>query len=102
MSTTRDYRDYVIEQLNYLDHVTCRPMMGEYLLYYDGILFGGIYDNRLLIKIVPNNQQYNLPEALPYKGAKMMYQIEDLDDQNQLREIILETCKNLPAKKVKS
>ena len=55
MATTKDYRDFILEQLNLLDNITCKSMMGEYLLYYNGLLFGGIYDDRLLIKIVDSN-----------------------------------------------
>lgn len=69
MATTKDYRDYVIEQLSILDNIVCRPMMGEYLLYCDGKLFGGIYDSRVLVKIVSSNKKYNMAEAIPYKGC---------------------------------
>lgn len=55
MSCTKEYRDYVLEQLARVPDVTCRPMMGEFLLYSEGVLFGGIYDDRLLVKIVPEN-----------------------------------------------
>lgn len=99
MPTTKDFRDFVTDQLSIVDDITCRPMMGEYLLYCDGILFGGIYDGRLLVKIVASNQKYHLPKAIPYKGARAMYQIEDLDDQDALKAIVLDTCKDLPAKK---
>ena len=34
MSTTKDYRDFILEQLNILDNITCKSMMGEYLVYY--------------------------------------------------------------------
>lgn len=50
MSSTKEYRDFILEQLRDLPGITCRPMMGEYLLYLDGVLFGGIYDDRLLVK----------------------------------------------------
>ena len=60
MATTKDYKDFVIEQLKILDNITCKPMMGEYILYYDGLLFGGIYDDRLLVKIIENNKKYNM------------------------------------------
>lgn len=50
MASTKEYRDYVLEQLNLLGDISYKPMMGEYLLYYRGVLFGGIYDDRLLIK----------------------------------------------------
>ncbi len=62
MSTSKEYKDFILEQLNLLDDITCRAMMGEYLLYYNGILFGGIYDDRLLIKIVSNNEKYHMEE----------------------------------------
>lgn len=99
MSTTKDYKEYVLEQLNSLGDITCRSMMGEYLLYYKGILFGGIYDNRVLIKIVPSNEKYNLKTEIPYNGAKPMYFIDDLDNVEIVNSIILDTCKSLPLKK---
>ena len=95
MATTKDYRDFILEQLKLLDNITCRSMMGEYLLYYNGILFGGIYDDRLLIKIVDSNKKYNMQEAIPYKNAKPMYLVDDVDNQEVLRNIILDTCKDL-------
>lgn len=99
MATTKDYRDFVLEQLSILDNINCRSMMGEYLLYYNGILFGGLYDGRLLVKIVESNKKYNMSEAIPYKGAKPMYFVEDIDNQETLRDIVVDTCKDLPIKK---
>ncbi len=99
MATTKDYRDFILEQLGLLDNITCRAMMGEYLLYYNGILFGGIYDSRLLVKIVGSNKKFNLKEAIPYQGAKPMYFVDDLDNRELLKEIVLETSKDLPIKK---
>ncbi len=95
MATTKDYRDFILEQLSLSDNITCKSMMGEYLLYYNGILFGGIYDDRLLIKIVDSNKKYNMQEAIPYKNAKPMYLVDDVDNQEVLRNIILDTCKDL-------
>ena len=54
MATTKDY---ALEQLDLLDNITIKSMMGEYLLYYNGILFGGIYDARLLVTIVDSNKK---------------------------------------------
>lgn len=99
MPTTKDYRDFILEQLGLLKNITCRAMMGEYLLYYDGILFGGIYDNRLLVKIVKSNKKYNMKEAIPYQGAKPMFFVDDLDNREFLKEVVLETCKDLPTKR---
>lgn len=95
MATTKDYRDFILEQLSLLYNITCKSMMGEYLLYYNGILFGGIYDDRLLVKIVDSNKKYNMQEAIPYKNAKPMYLVDDVDNQVILRNIILDTCKDL-------
>ena len=95
MATTKEYKLFIIEQLNLLDEITCKPMMGEYLLYYKDILFGGIYDDRLLVKIVDTNKQYNMKETIPYDGAKPMYLIDDVDNQEQLKEIVLNTYKGL-------
>ena len=99
MATTKDYKDFIIEQLNLLDNITCKSMMGEYLLYYNGILFGGIYDDRLLVKIVDNNKKYNMQESIPYKNAKPMYLVNDVDNMEVLKNIILDTCKDLKAQK---
>ena len=95
MATTKDYRDFILEQLNLLDNITCKSMMGEYLLYYNGILFGGIYDDRLLVKIVDNNKKYNMQESIPYESAKPMYLVYDVDNQEVLKDIVLDTCKGL-------
>ena len=95
MASTIEYKDYVLEQLSILDNISYKPMMGEYLLYYRDVLFGGIYDDRLLIKIVESNKKYNMQEAIPYDGAKPMYQIDNIDDQEELREIIINTYNDL-------
>ena len=95
MASTKEYRDYILEQLSLLDNITCKSMMGEYLLYYNGILIGGIYDDRLLVKIVDNNKKYNMQESIPYENAKPMYLVGDVDNQETIRDIVLDTCKGL-------
>ena len=95
MATTKDYRDFILEKLNLLDNITCKSMMGEYLLYYNGLLFGGIYDDRLLVKIVDSNKKYNMQESITYESAKPMYLVDDIDNQEVLRDIVLDTCKDL-------
>ena len=94
MATTKDYKDYVLEELNILDNIAYKPMMGEYLLYYNKVLFGGIYDNRLLIKKTNSNQKYHLSEVVPYTNAKKMYLL-DTDNKELLKDIILDTYKDL-------
>ena len=93
--STKEYKNFVLEQLRVLDLITYRPMMGEFLLYFDGILFGGIYDDRLLVKKVNTNKKYNMEEAIPYDGAKPMYLVSDLDDFELLKSIVLDTYNGL-------
>ncbi len=95
MATTKEYKDFILEQLCLLEDITCKSMMGEYLLYYNGTLFGGIYDNRLLVKIVGGNIKYNMQESIPYDGAKSMYLIDNVDNKEILKEIILDTYNGL-------
>ena len=95
MPSSKEYKDFILEQLSEIPNLTCRPMMGEFLLYSDGILFGGIYDDRLLVKIVSENSQYNMSTDLPYSGSKPMYLIEDIDDKQLLIKIIKSTINGL-------
>ena len=95
MATSKEYKDFILEQLCLLNNITCKAMMGEYLLYYNDVLFGGIYDNRLLVKIVDNNKKYNIQVQLPYESAKQMYLVDDVDNKELLKEVIIETCKGL-------
>ena len=98
MATSKEYKDFILEQLDLLDNITYKAMMGEFLLYYNNVLFGGIYDNRLLVKIVDTNKKYNMQEQIPYENAKSMYLVDDLDNKELLKEIIIETCKGLSNK----
>ena len=95
MASTKEYRDFILEQLSILDKVTYKLMMGEYLLYYNDLLFGGIYDDRLLVKKVDTNKEYEMQESIPYKGAKPMYLVDDVDNQDTLKDIVLDTCRGL-------
>lgn len=95
MASSKEYKDFIIEQLYSLDNITCKSMMGEYLLYYNDILFGGIYDNRLLVKIVASNKKYNMQESIPYPNAKPMYLVDNIDNEDILKDIILDTYNDL-------
>ena len=99
MATSKEYKDFILEQLDFLDNITCKAIMGEFLLYYNNVLFGGIYDNRLLVKIVDTNKKYSMQEQIPYETAKPMYLVDDVDNKELLKEIVIETCKGLPNKK---
>lgn len=99
--TSKKYKDFILEQLSLLDNITCRAMMDEFLLYYQGVLFGVIYDDRLLVKIVPNNKKYHMEKQLPYESAKPMYFAQEVDNKELLKEIVIETCKELQKPKSK-
>ena len=84
--STKEYKDFVLEQLDLLENITYKPMMGEYLLYYNNVLFGGVYDDRLLIKKVENNKKYNMKESIPYENAKPMY-LADTENKEQEAQV---------------
>ena len=101
MSSSKSYLEYVLEQLSGLGDVSYQSMMGEYILYYRGRIFGGIYDDRLLVKDTPSARRL-MPEApmeLPYPGAKEMLLVEELDDRAFLEKLLREMAKELPAGK---
>lgn len=89
MASTKEYFDFVLEQTQGVD-ITCKKMMGEYLLYANGVLFGGIYDDRLLIKPTQKAKALlpNAEYALPYEGAKPMLLCDFVDDGERLTETI--------------
>ena len=99
MSSTKEYKDFILDELSLLDNITYKPMMGEYLLYHKNILFGGIYDDRLLVKITNSNQKYHMEEVIPYPNAKPMFLIADIDNKEKLKEIVLDTYNDLIKKK---
>ena len=99
MATTKEYKDFILEQLDLLEDITCKPMMGEHLLYYQDLLFGGIYDNRFLIKIVEKNKKYHMQEQIPYETAKPMYLVDNVEHKEFLKTLIIETCQGLLSRK---
>lgn len=104
MASSKEYLDFVLEQLSDLDGITFRPMMGEYLLYVDGRLAGGVYDNRLLVKPVPSVAAYvgEPVYQLPYEGAKPMLFVENMDDRAWLAGLLRTMRDELPEPKKKT
>ena len=103
MASTKGYLEFVLEQLSGLDEIGSRAMMGEYILYYRGRIFGGIYDDRLLVKPVPAAVKL-LPDAdtaLPYEGAKEMLLVDYVDNREFLCELVDSMWEELPKKKKK-
>lgn len=103
MASTKAYLDYVLEQLSGLEDISFRAMMGEYVLYYQGKVFGGIYDNRFLVKPVPSAKALmpDAPSELPYDGAKEMLLVENIEDKAFLAELLQAMEKELPTPKKK-
>lgn len=103
MASSKEYLDFILEQLSALEEVTYRAMMGEYILYYRGKIVGGIYDNRFLVKPVRSAIEYmqNAAYELPYKGAKKMLLVEDVDHKEFLAELLTAMYDELPAPKAK-
>ena len=104
MSSDKNYLEYVLEQLSELEDISYRSMMGEYILYYKGRIFGGIYDDRFLVKPTKTAAAM-MPEAareLPYEGAKEMLLVENIDDREFLKELITAMADELPPLKKKT
>ena len=101
MASSKEYLDFILEQLSELEDVSCRAMMGEYIIYYRGKVVGGIYDDRFLVKptksavaMMPNAEM-----ELPYDGAKEMLLVDDVDNQEFLKELLEAMYPELPASK---
>ena len=94
MASSKEYLNYILDQLSLLDGITFRAMMGEFILYKNGKIFGGIYDDRFLVKPTKSALE-KLPDApreLPYKGATEMLLVEDVDNREFLRELVTAMC----------
>ena len=90
MASSKEYLDYILEQLSGLEDITYRAMMGEYIIYYKGRIIGGIYDDRFLVKPVKPAVSM-MPDAeyeLPYEGAKEMLLVDNTDDREFLKDLL--------------
>lgn len=103
MASTKEYLDFVLDQLEGLPEITYRKMMGEYILYYQGKIVGGIYDDRLLVKNVPSARAVmpDAPVELPYEGAAGMLMVEEVEDRALLRALFEALYRDLPSPKKK-
>ena len=103
MASSKEYLEFVLEQLSEIDDITYRAMMGEYIIYFRGKIIGGIYDDRFLVK--PTKSALALmPDAnkeLPYEGAKEMILVEDIDNRGFLKELFEAMYDELPTPKKK-
>ena len=103
MASSKEYLDFILEQVSELYNVSYKAMMGEFIIYYKGKIIGGIYDDRLLVKPVQSAINY-MPNAvyeLPYDGAKEMLLIDDVDNKEFLIGLFDAVYDDLPAPKPK-
>ena len=101
MASSREYLDYILEQLSGLENITWKGMMGEYILYWRGKIIGGIYDDRFLVKPVKSALAM-MPDAgreIPYEGAKEMLLVDNVDNREFLEELLSAMYDELPAPK---
>ena len=103
MASSKRYLDFILDQLSDLEDITCRPMMGEYILYYRGKVVGGIYDDRFLVKPVKAAvaMMPNAEPELPYEGAKEMLLVDDVENRAFLRALLEAMYEELPTPKKK-
>ena len=103
MASSKEYLQFIIEQLSELEDISYKAMMGEYIIYYRGKIVGGIYDDRFLVKPVKSAIKL-MPDAeyeLPYEGAKEMLLVDDVDNKSFLVDLFNEMYEELPAPKAK-
>ncbi|MBQ5347700.1 MAG: TfoX/Sxy family protein [Ruminococcus sp.] len=101
MASSKEYFEFVKEQLSLIGDVSYRAMMGEYIIYYQGKVIGGIYDDRFLVKPTASAKRL-MPDAafeLPYEGAKEMLLVEEIEDRDFLVELFNAMVDELPAPK---
>ena len=103
MASSKEYLDFILEQLSELDDVSYRAMMGEYIIYYQGKIIGGIYDDRFLVKPTKSAKEMipNAQYETPYDGAKEMLLVDDIDNKNFMNELLNSMVDELPAPKKK-
>lgn len=103
MASTKNYLDFILEQLSVLDEISYKSMMGEYIIYYRGKIIGGIYDDRFLVKPVKSAISL-MPDAIsetPYDGAKEMILVDNIDNKEFLTKLFNVMYDELPAPKKK-
>ena len=103
MASSKEYLDFILDQLSGLDEISYHAMMGEYIIYYRGRIVGGIYDDRFLVKSTKSARE-KMPDAdleLPYEGAKEMLMVDNVENREFLRDLLEAMYDELSAPKKK-
>lgn len=87
MASTKEFLNYVLDLLREVSNITYKKMMGEYILYKNNIVIGGVYDNRFLVKKTKSLESYKFKQVIPYPNAKAMYLI-DIEDSQEISDLI--------------
>ena len=98
MASNKDYLTYILELLREVDGITYKKMMGEYILYKDYVIFGGVYDNRFLVKNTKSIADYKFKLVIPYPTSKGMLLV-DSEDPDEIKEIVELIYKDLTGTK---
>lgn len=103
MATSKEYFEFIADNLSHIDGVDYRKMMGEYIIYYNEKIIGGIYDDRFLVKITPSSKRLmpGAREELPYEGAKSMFLVEEIENGDFIKQLFEEMYPKLPMPKKK-
>ena len=103
MASSKEYLQFLLDQLSDLKEITYRMMMGEYILYYRGKIAAYVCDDRLLVKPVPAAREIlpHAPMEAPSPGAKQMLLVEEVDDRNFLQHLLVQMEPQLPEQKKK-
>ena len=103
MASDKAYLDFILDQLALAGDIEARPMMGEYVLYHRGKVFGGIYDNRFLVKPTPAAlaMMPDAPRECPYPGAREMLLVDNVDNRDFLASLLAAMHPDLPAPRKK-
>ena len=103
MASSKEYLQFLLDQLSDLKEITYRMMMGEYILYYRGKIAAYVCDDRLLVKPVPAAREIlpHAPMEAPYPGAKQMLLVEEVDDRSFLQHLLVHMESQLHEQKKK-
>ncbi len=103
MASCKEYLYFILNQLDGLENISYRAMMGEYIIYYNGKVIGGIYDNKFLVKTTQAVEEYieRLVYKLPYENGKPMIIVDNIQDKEYLNGLLNILYKTLPARRKK-
>ena len=103
MAASKEFLEYVSDQLSEICGITYKQMMGEYIVYLNGKIAAYICDDRLLLKPVPSAEAMlpNAPHEPPYDGAKEMLLVEEVDNKEFLTDLFNAVYDDLPEPKPK-